>query len=198
MAFVAAVQLLCATVLAVDVGAELHEELRQYAASSIGMILQLFFETLATLALFVGFDLTRRQIARLRRAAVGDTATLRNLRGDFDSLLHQRFADWGLSRAETDIALLSLRGLKITEIARMRNTRDGTIRAQLCTIFRKSGMNSRTELLAYFMDEFLQYGAQTRDSRGASPTLMKRVTGDWAQRLILRQDDMVKLLIYNT
>ena len=167
MTFVSAVQLLCGGVLAVDVGAELHAELLQDAPIRSGMILHLLFETLATLALFVGFGLTWRQIARLRRSAIGDAVKLHRLRGDFDTMLHQRFAIWGLSKAETDIALLSLRGLKITEIAEMRHTRDGTIRAQLSTIFRKSGMKSRTELLAYFMDEFLQHGAQA--PQGAVP-----------------------------
>jgi len=148
MTFVSVVQLLCGGVLAVDVGAELHAELLNDAPIRSGMILHLLFETLATLALFVGFGLTWRQITRLRRSAIGDAAKLHSLRGEFDTLLHQRFAGWGLSKAETDIALLSLRGLKTTEIARMRHTRDGTIRAQLSTIFRKSGRPSRPELLA--------------------------------------------------
>lgn len=169
MTFVSGVQLLCGVVLAVDVGVELHDELLGETRISTGMILHLLFETVATVALFVGFALTWRQILHLRRAAEGEAAKLHNLRGDFDTLLHQRFADWGLSRAETDIALLSLRGMKIAEIARMRDTREGTIRAQLSTIFRKSGMTSRTELLAYFMDEFLQHGAQTDDCPDTAP-----------------------------
>jgi hypothetical protein len=143
------------------------------------MILHPFF---GTLALIVGFGLTWSHIARLRQAAVGDTATIRHLRGDFDSLLHQRFANWGLSRAETDFALLLLRGLKITGITGKHSTCDGTIRAQLCTIFRTSGMNSRTELLAYFIDDFLQYGTQTHASRGASPPPDEEGRGDWFQK----------------
>jgi hypothetical protein len=142
------------------------------------MILHPFF---GTLALIVGFGLTWSHIARLRQAAVGDTATLRHLRVDFDSLLHQRFANWDMSRAETDIALLLLRGLKITGITGKHNTRDGTIRAKLCTIFRTSGMNSRTELLAYLI-KFLQYGTQTHDSRGASPPPDEEGRGNWFQK----------------
>lgn len=184
MTFVSAVQLLCGVVLAVDVGAELHTELLQQTRISTGMVLHLVFETVATVALFVGFGLTWRQIVRLRQDAQGDAAKLHSLRGDFDTLLHQRFANWGLSKAETDIALLSLRGLKIAEIAEMRHTRDGTIRAQLSTIFRKSGMNSRTELLAYFMDEFLQFGAQTgEEPRTAPPPHGEEADGRSAERV---------------
>lgn len=167
--FVLGVLLFCGAVLAVDVGAELHDELLRDSPVRRGMVLHLLFETVATLALFAGFALTWRHITRLRRAAAAETDKLHHLRADFDGLLHQRFADWGLSPAEIDIALLSLRGMKIAEIAQMRHTRDGTIRAQLSTIFRKSGMRSRTELLAYFMDEFLQYGAQAAGSSHASP-----------------------------
>lgn len=81
------------------------------------------------------------------------------LRGHFDEIIDERFRAWGLSAAERDIALLSLRGFGIGEIARMRDTRDGTVKAQLSAVYRKSGVAGRPELLALFMDEFLDYGA---------------------------------------
>ena len=48
------------------------------------------YVTLATLALFVGFGLTWRQITRLRRSAIGDAAKLHSLRGEFDTLLRAK------------------------------------------------------------------------------------------------------------
>jgi DNA-binding CsgD family transcriptional regulator len=74
----------------------------------------------------------------------------------------QRYADPSMTICELMKlpALLSLRGLKICEIARMRHTAEGTIKAQLSAVYRKSGISSRTELLALFMDEFLEYSTQ--------------------------------------
>jgi len=161
MQFVSAVQFVCGAILLADVGGEMHAELLDDTETTVGMLVHLALEAAATLALFVGFGLTWQQIRRLRATAQGETAKLTSLRGEFDGLLHQRFADWGLSKAEADIALLSLRGLKIAEIAATRHTRDGTIRAQLSTIFRKSGVSSRTELLALFMEEFLDHAANS-------------------------------------
>ena len=61
--------------------------------------------------------------------------------------------------AERDIALLSLRGSRISDIAKMRNTSEGTVKAQLSAVYHKSGINTRSELLAFFMDEFLDYAS---------------------------------------
>ena len=62
-----------------------------------------------------------------------------------------------------DVALLTIRGLSICRIAELRHTQQGTIKAQLSAIFRKAGVSSRTELLAMFMDELLDFGSQPEE-----------------------------------
>lgn len=84
-------------------------------------------------------------------------------------MLHRRFADWGLSPAERDVALLTVRGLKIADIARLRKSQQGTIKSQLSMIFRKSGVSNRTEFVASFIDELLDLSANPpHDSRPMS------------------------------
>ncbi|MCV2881309.1 helix-turn-helix transcriptional regulator [Actibacterium sp. XHP0104] len=73
--------------------------------------------------------------------------------------LDVEFDRWNLSAAERDVALLSLKGLKISQIAEFRQTREGTVKAQLNAIFRKAGVSSRPELLAQCLDVILELGA---------------------------------------
>jgi DNA-binding CsgD family transcriptional regulator len=160
MQLASALQIICGVILGFDVGAELHMALLYPAALSFTVILHLGLEVLATLFLGWAFILTRQQMRAAKRALEAERNRLHSLRNDFDSFLQHRFSAWGLTQAETDIALLTVRGLKISEIALLRHTRDGTIKSQLSTIFRKSGVRTRTELVASFLDEFLDVSAQ--------------------------------------
>lgn len=63
-----------------------------------------------------------------------DREHLTAIRGDFDSLLQDRFREWDLNPAETDVALLTIRGIKIVDIARIRHAHDGTVKSQRSTI----------------------------------------------------------------
>ena len=97
----------------------------------------------------------RRSLARSRI----DREHLTAIRGDFDRLLQERFREWDLTPAESDVALLTIRGMKIADIARMRHAHDGTVKSQLSTIYRKSGTTTRTEFVARFIDDFLDHSA---------------------------------------
>ena len=88
-------------------------------------------------------------------ANIAQIESLRLLRGEMDHFVRNKFTHWGLSPAERDIAMYMLKGLSISEIATARATAEGTIKAQSSSIFRKTGVNSRTELMSLFMDEFL-------------------------------------------
>lgn len=151
--------LICGLILFFDIGGELHAALLFPESLSAFVLLHLGTELLASVALAVAFVIMRSEIRiaeRLRRCSEGKLGALRT---DFDGVVRQRFADWKLTRSESDIALLTLRGLKIAEIAEMRHTRVGTIKSQLSTIFRKSGVSTRTELVASFIEEFLDFAA---------------------------------------
>lgn len=69
--------------------------------------------------------------------------------------IQEDFEKWGLSPAETEIALLLLKGLRLQEIADIRATSERTVREQAQSIYRKSGLESRTDLAAYFIEDFI-------------------------------------------
>lgn len=80
---------------------------------------------------------------------------LRAARGEFFAMLEVQFDEWGLSEAERDIALLTVKGLSVAEIAACRNTSQGTIKSQSSAIYRKAGVRSRTQLLGILIEELL-------------------------------------------
>ena len=110
-------------------------------------------EILAVLALWTGGAITLWGLRRLmtRNAAVEeqlDAAT-----GAFHEVLSRKFDAWGLTPSERDVALLAVKGLSTQEIAALRQTREGTIRAQQTSIYRKAGVSGRPDLLAQFIEE---------------------------------------------
>lgn len=160
MKIAAALIFVCGIILGVDVGMEIHNALLDPTTLTPMVWFHLLFELAASVGLAGAFALTLRELRTAIRACAAESHHLHELRNDFDALLQRRFEKWGLSQAEHDVALLTVRGLKIAEIARMRATREGTIKSQLSSIFRKSGVSTRTEFVAQFIDEFLDGTAE--------------------------------------
>lgn len=67
----------------------------------------------------------------------------------------QQFHEWGLSDSEVDVAFLLIKGFSSQEIAKARSTTEKTVREQASSIYRKSGINGRAELSAFFLEDLL-------------------------------------------
>ncbi len=103
--------------------------------------------------IFTGFEL-RRMMQRDRRM----THQLDIATGAFAEVLENHFSRWGLTSAERDVALLSIKGLSVAEIAGLRQTREGTIKAQNAAIYRKAGVSGRLQLLSLFIEDLMGDG----------------------------------------
>jgi tripartite-type tricarboxylate transporter receptor subunit TctC/DNA-binding CsgD family transcriptional regulator len=66
-------------------------------------------------------------------------------------LMDRQFDEWGLTVAERDVALLMLKGLRHKEIADLRGTTERTVRQQATMMYKKAGINSRSDLAAFFL-----------------------------------------------
>lgn len=75
--------------------------------------------------------------------------------GQFHKLMNRRFEEWGLTPSEKDVALFTLKGLSNSEIADARGKSIGTIKAQCNSIYQKSGVSSRTQLISLFIEDLL-------------------------------------------
>lgn len=74
----------------------------------------------------------------------------------FMELVSEHFEQWGLTPAERDVALFSLKGMSVNEIAELRGTSPGTVKAQTNAIYRKAGVSGRPQLLSIFIDDLIQ------------------------------------------
>lgn len=74
--------------------------------------------------------------------------------------IDRQFERWSLSPAEREVGLLLLKGLSHKDIAQIRSTGETTIRQQALAVYRKSGLRSRAELSAFFLEDILLPAAQ--------------------------------------
>lgn len=117
-----------------------------------------FLEIGAALGLVLGVVLGAMALRRshtLRRKAEDQ---LRVASGAFMELLDERFEEWGLTPAERDVALFSIKGMSTQEIASLRSTSEGTVKAQTNAIYRKAGVSGRPQLLSHFIEDLMSDG----------------------------------------
>lgn len=121
-----------------------------------GIGLHIALEGLIALALIAGVALGAWQMRRMIEQAQRDEATLRLARGAIADVMTARFAQWGLSAAESEVALFALKGFETAEIAQLRGVAEGTVRAQLTSVYAKAGVSSRHALASLFLDELIE------------------------------------------
>lgn len=129
-------------VFLLDVLGELGEPFPVYRAEATGVV-----------ALAIGSWIVMAEYVRLYRRTRRIERELDVASGAFQEVIEEHFERWGLTVAERDVALLAIKGVPIAEIAAIRNTRDGTIKAQNAAIYRKAGVSGRAELIATFVEE---------------------------------------------
>lgn len=109
----------------------------------------------AVIGLILGVVVSATLLLRSIRRQHAAEESLRLASGAFMEVLHERFADWELTPAERDVALFSIKGLSIADIAALRATSEGTVKAQTNAIYRKAGVSGRPQLLSLFIDELM-------------------------------------------
>lgn len=115
-----------------------------------------YLEIAAAFGLIIGLVLGG---IALRRAVIERNAAqarMQRASGAFMDLLAARLEEWGLTPAEKDVALFAIKGLSTAEIAVMRATSEGTVKAQTNAIYRKAGVTGRPQLLSLFIDDLMQ------------------------------------------
>jgi len=160
------IQVLCATGLVVDLFSE-FPALAERRTLTKRDWLHLLSETALVGLVVAGLAITRYAMTKLHveRDALHDQ--LVSLRGEFDRIIEARFAEWRLTKAQRDVALLSLRGLRLSDIAAARNCAEGTVKAHLNAIFRAAGVRTRNELIGLMMEDLLDFGASGVPVRSA-------------------------------
>jgi DNA-binding CsgD family transcriptional regulator len=121
------------------------------------------------LGVVVGALMLRRALRERSRAE----AQLRRASGAFMDLLQDRFAEWGLTPSERDVALFAIKGMSTAEIAALRSTSEGTVKAQTNAIYRKAGVSGRPQLLSLFIDDLMRDDGAVRPMPPQAATAAK-------------------------
>ena len=109
----------------------------------------------ASLGLILGVVLGALMLASTVRGRNIAEERLRRASGVFMELLEERFTEWGLTPAERDVALFAIKGMSTAEIAVLRSTSEGTVKAQTNAIYRKARVSGRPQLLSLFIDDLM-------------------------------------------
>ncbi|WGW05817.1 helix-turn-helix transcriptional regulator [Tropicibacter oceani] len=117
------------------------------------------FEIGAVLALILGVVVNASVLRHSLRRQRAAEKSLRLASGAFMDVLEERFDEWGLTPAERDVALFAIKGLSVSEIAAMRATSEGTVKAQSNAIYRKAGVTGRPQLLSLFIEDLMDDSA---------------------------------------
>lgn len=115
-----------------------------------------YLEIAAAFGLILGLVLGGLALRRALLQRNAAQARLRRASGAFLDLLAERFDAWGLTPAEKDVALFAIKGLSTADIAVLRVTSEGTVKAQTNAIYRKAGVTGRPQLLSLFIDDLMQ------------------------------------------
>ena len=112
-------------------------------------------EGIVTVALFLGLAFTATELRQMLRRQSEMTDQLKIASGAFADLLETRFDEWDLTEAERAVAVLALKGYSVAEMAELRATAQGTVKAQCAALYRKADVSGRLQLLSLFLDDLM-------------------------------------------
>lgn len=115
-----------------------------------------YMEIGASIGLVLGLVVGGLLVIRALKDRNSAEERLRRASGAFADLLQEKFAEWGLTASERDVALFAIKGMSTADIAGLRSTSEGTVKAQTNAIYRKAGVSGRSQLLSLFIDDLMR------------------------------------------
>lgn len=109
----------------------------------------------ASLGLILGALLTVRLLFVAQRARLRADQARRMTSGQFTEIVDGYFQRLAFTEAETDVAWMLLKGLSTAEIAELRDTKLGTVKAQCTALYRKAGVKSKGQLFSLIVEDLL-------------------------------------------
>lgn len=86
---------------------------------------------------------------------------LRPLKRNLLTKLTKQFNKWSFTMTESEVAWLIIKGASFKEISVIRSVASKTNRSHAVAVYRKSGTSNRSEFVALFIDELLNYAPES-------------------------------------
>lgn len=109
----------------------------------------------ASIGLILGVIIGGVALRRSMQRSQESEEKLRLVSTAFMDVVTEKFAEWQFTNAERDVALFLIKGLSTQEIAAMRETSEGTVKAQTNAIYRKADVTGRPQFLSLFIDDLM-------------------------------------------
>ena len=152
------------TIVVVASGADLVADLSQGVETShlLGEFVLVSISITSVLWLLLGIRKQRLDILALKeeleaeKGAVGSPKKyVLDGREKLRDVITQQFAEWVLTKSESEIGWLLLKGLSFKEIALVRETLEKTVRQHASSIYKKAGVSGRHAFSAWFIEDIL-------------------------------------------
>lgn len=158
-----ALQTFCALVFVADI-------VWDVAADGFGFSdIHQMIEVAAVLSLLAAIVVEARILMRLLRRQARLEKSLGEARAAVQEVIESYFEAWRLSPSERDVANFLVKGMTIAETARLRGCAEGTVKAHLNAIYRKSETRDRAELMAFLIDAMMGAEMETAAEAEARP-----------------------------
>jgi len=112
-------------------------------------------ETAAAVGLAIGVGFLWLELRRMLARQAEMAERLQIASGAFHALMEARFDDWHLTPAERDVAMLLIKGLSLAEIAALRQSAEGTVKAHCNKVYHKAGVAGRAQLVSLFLEDLM-------------------------------------------
>lgn len=145
-----ALQSVCALFFVTDVMADSYSIDGVFVFSS-----HLYFESGATIGLIFGIFFEAKYLRDLLRQSQAAAQNMRVATGALNEVITDYFLQWGLTPAEKDVAMFAIKGMTNAEIASLRNSSEGTIKAHLNAVFRKADVTGRNQLVSLLVEDLM-------------------------------------------
>lgn len=134
---------------------EIIGEITGYRLFTYSWTVHEIIEIITLIGFAIGGVIIWRAMGALRQRNMVVETQLLAVSGEFYRMIEAQFALWQLTEAEKDVALMTIKGLPVSDIAKLRETSEGTVKAQSTAIYKKAGVKGRTQLLSSLIEDVL-------------------------------------------
>ena len=96
-----------------------------------------------------------REIYTIKKRLEFTSNKLNLIQGEISDLIHHKFDEWKLTKAERSVTWMVIKGFSFKRISEIRNVSEKTVHQQTASIYKKSGSKNRHELMSDFLDYFI-------------------------------------------
>jgi DNA-binding CsgD family transcriptional regulator len=117
--------------------------------------LHILLEALATFGLIFAILFEAKYLMEFLRRHARMEQNMRVATGALNDVIEEYFTTWSLTPSEKDVAMFAIKGMSNLEIAELRKSSEGTIKAHLNAVFRKAGVNGRSQLVSLLIEDLM-------------------------------------------